>query len=179
MYNRYLIIDIQTIYILMTIIWAILVFSLGLWKTDIVGVVIILIPLVVFAISYFSLESIDEECSNTIGRFNIISFALLAATILINWQNNSPIQNWIRSLVVIATLLLVISIIDIWASKDNREVFLHFRTAIQTMSIVLLAYALYQFYAEICTLGNCCPIPPNSSLILVWFTLIYFNLFDR
>jgi len=164
MYSDDLIIDIQTLYIFLTFFWGLLIWVLKLWKTDIIGGIILLVPLFVFTISYFSLDSIDKEVHESMGKFNVVAIGLLAATILINWHTKSEHNLiWIRSLLIIAILILMVSVIDVWVSRRNYILLKHLRTGLQAISLSLLSYALYQFYHEVCMKGECTPRPVKKN----------------
>ena len=117
--------------------------------------IFILLPLVVFAINYANLNNITYETENQMFKGNFLSFGFLITVILLNW--NSPLGSQDKSkffrLLVVAFILLMVSLVDVWVDDKSMSVIKHIKTSLHTVSLTLLALALYlyyQFYQDAC-----------------------------
>jgi len=141
--------SIEYVYIIASIAWIILTIVLGLWKhDDIIVWLILLLPLVVFAINYLSLGDFTCEMEDQMFRGNFLSFGFLVAIILINW--NSPMGHHDKTeffkIIVAAFILLMLSLVDLWVEKKRMPVVKHIKTSLHTASLTLLTVALYLYY---------------------------------
>ena len=144
--------SIEIIYLLASIFWIILVFALGIYqKADYMVWIIILLPLVVFAINYANLNSITYETEKQMFKGNFLSFGFIVAVILINW--NSPLgsdghndKSEFFKLLITAFILMMISLVDIWVDEKHTVIVKHIKTSLHTMSLTLLAISLYLYY---------------------------------
>ena len=148
-YEREIKSSIEYVYIIAAIAWIILTIVLGLWKhDDIIVWLILLLPLVVFAINYLSLGDFTCEMEDQMFRGNFLSFGFLVAIILINW--NSPMGHHDKTeffkIIVAAFILLMISLVDLWVEKKRMPIVKHIKTSLHTASLTLLALALYLYY---------------------------------
>lgn len=139
---------IQLVYIISALLWIFLIFALDLWKDDILVMLILLLPLVVFIINFISLGEFSCCMEDQMFKSNFLSFAFLVAIILINW--NSPIGNHNKTeffkIVIVAFILLMLSLVDLWVPKNKMSIVKHLKTSLQTASLSLLALALYLYY---------------------------------
>lgn len=141
--------NIETVYIISSIVWIVLIFSLGLWThDDIIVWLILLLPLVVFAINYLSVGEFACQTEDQMLKGNFLSFAFIVAVVLINW--NSPFDSQHRTefykILITAFILLMISLIDLWVGEKKMFVVKHIKTSLHTASLALLALALYLYY---------------------------------
>lgn len=148
-YNCDIKMAIEYVYIIAAIGWVILTFVLGLWyHEDLLVWLILLLPLVVFAINYLSLGDFSCKMEEQMFRGNFLSFGFLVAIILINW--NSPLghQDKIEffKILIVAFILLMISLVDLWVGEKRMPVVKHIKTSLHTASLTLLALALYLYY---------------------------------
>lgn len=139
---------IKMIYIIAAIVWLVLILLLDLWKPDIFVNLILLIPLVVFFINYISVGEFSCCAEAQMFRSNFLSFGFLVAVVLINW--NSPIGNHDKvgffKILIVAFILLMLSLVDLWVPKHKMSIVKHIKTSLQTASLTLLALALYLYY---------------------------------
>ena len=80
------------------------------------------------------------------GNFLYFGFAIVV--ILVNWKSpieHSEMLEFFR-IIVVAFVLLMISLIDFWVDEDRMSVVKHFRTALETAALSLLAISLYLYY---------------------------------
>lgn len=147
-YEEDIIKDIQWIYILAGIVWLILVYVLGLLKPDIIVLLILLIPIIVYAINFVSISEHLCLIENQMFKGNFLYFAFITAIILINWNKdiNSTEKHDLFKIVIIALILLMLSMVDVWLDPKQFAIVKHVRTTLHTASLTLLALALYMFY---------------------------------
>lgn len=141
--------SIKWVYIIAFVGWIVLTIVLGLWKpNDLIAWLILLLPPVVFIINYLSVGEFSCKMEDQMFRGNFLSFGFLVAIILINW--NSPLgrHNKIEffKILIVAFILLMISLVDIWVGENKMAVVKHIKTSLHTASLTLLALALYLYY---------------------------------
>ena len=139
---------IQLVYIISSLLWIFLIFALDLWKDDVLVMLILLLPLIVFVINFISLGDFACHMEDQMFKSNFLSFAFIVAIILINW--NSPIGNHDKTeffkIVIVAFILLMLSLLDLWVPRNKMSIVKHVKTSLQTASLALLALALYLYY---------------------------------
>ena len=150
-HDRYcydLIQNIEGVYIIASLLWVVIIVALGLWKDDIIVLLILLLPLVVFLINFLSLGEFTCSMEDQMFRGNFLSFGFLVAIILINW--NSPLGHHDKTeffkILIVAFILLMISLVDLWVGEDKMSIVKHTKTTLHTASLTLLALALYLYY---------------------------------
>lgn len=147
-YDDELVKYVQAVYIIASFLWVALILFLGLWKEDYIVLLILLIPFVVFIINFISLGEFTCDLEEEMFRGNFLSFGFLVAIILINW--NSPLGHHNKTeffkILIVAFILLMISLIDVWVPSDKMSIVKHVKTTFHTMSLTLLALALYLYY---------------------------------
>ena len=139
---------IQIAYLIGVGIWIILVAVLKLYSMDIITWIFIIFPIIIFGINYRNVEKMTYKCEKQMFRGNFISFGFLITIILINW--NCPMEasnkNNFFKILVVAFVLLMFSLVDIWVSKENLSIVKNIKTIFHTISLTLLAWALYLYY---------------------------------
>lgn len=139
--------QIQIIYILSAIIWICLIFFLGWFKTRPLGLLLLVIPLVVFGINFYNACHHTVDLESEMFQGNFLSFAFLITSILINWKKVGD-KRKIFKILMISLIMIMLSLIDIWVDRENLILIKHIRTALQTSALLLLAYGLYTYYIE-------------------------------
>jgi hypothetical protein len=139
---------IQSVYIIASLLWVLLIFILDLWKNDLVVAGILLLPIIVYLINFVSLGEFTCSMEDQMFRGNFLSFGFLVAIILINW--NTPLGHHDKTeffkILIVAFILLMISLLDLWVDQCKMSVVKHIKTALHTASLSLLALALYLYY---------------------------------
>ena len=139
---------IQIIYIGALLVWVLFVVFFDLLQSDWIIILLLFIPVVVFVINFISLGEFMGHLEAEMFRGNFLYFGFIVAIILINWE--SPVEtqdktNFFR-LVITAFILLMLSIVDLWVGKGTMSLVKHFKTCLHTISLSLLAVALYLYY---------------------------------
>lgn len=139
---------IQAVYIIASLLWVVLIASLHLWKYNYIVLLLLLLPVVVYVINFTSLGDFSRNLEDEMFRGNLLSFGFLVAIILINWNTPLTRQNKTEffKILIVAFILLMISLIDVWVSPDNLSIAKHVETSLHTASLSLLALGLYLYY---------------------------------
>lgn len=141
----------RIVYIIAIIFWLVLVISLGLSNTNIIGYLLIMTPIIIFIINIYWADRIVYDNNNKSVRDNIFTFGLLITAVLINWNNPNLSDKYkFFKIVVVAIILLMFSMIDIQMPYPEIMVVNSIKSSLQTMSLVLLALSLYIYYLEHC-----------------------------
>ena len=151
---------IKVIYIIVIIIWVIVIWYLGLYKTDIIGWILLLLPILIFGINISELDECTKEVEESMFEGNFLSFGFLIAVILINWNKTEDKTKYFK-LLTLGLVLLMLSLVDIWVRKEKLIVFKHIKSIFQTLALFILAYTLYIYYRAQC---SCSPDVSSAPL---------------
>lgn len=140
---------IQVIYILAVVVWIIFVFWARLYEGgDILTWFFLFIPPIIYLIGYVNACNVTFAVEDDVLGANYLSFGFLITIILLNW--NTPLQvenkNQFLKLLVVAFVLIMLSMIDVWVSRRNMSIVRHVRTILQTAALVILSLSLYFYY---------------------------------
>lgn len=161
-YNKNSVINVQIAYIIAAVIWILIIFVMKLYQTNLIGWVILIIPLVVFAINYVNLTCVTKEVENEMLKGNFLSFAFLITIILINWSKIEDKGRYF-SILLLSLILLMLSLVDIWVKPENMPLMRHLKTIFQTSALALLVYALFLYYTEVVNANTDKPVNVEST----------------
>lgn len=137
-------------YIIGIILWIILVivFCISSVKVGILGYIILFIPIVIFAVGAFNSNKITYDVEDSVFNANYLSLGLLITIPLLAWvsKNYPGDRSWLISLAILAIVLSLFSMIDVWVTRRWMSVVKHCKSILQTMSLILIIYALYVYY---------------------------------
>ncbi len=139
---------VQLVYIIAAIVWIVIVFVLCFWEMDIIGMVILAFPLVVFGVNFTNTSVLTHDIENEMFTGNFISFGFLIAVILINWSKIGDKSKYF-TILFISLILIMLSLVDFWVDAENLSVAKHIRSIFQTTALSLLVYALYVYYKDV------------------------------
>jgi len=151
-YSDDVIYAIQGIYILSVVLWIIFIwwselYLLGDWLIWF----FIIIPPIMYLIGYSNACNLTFESEDDVLGANYLSFGFLITIILINW--NTPLQledkNSFLKLLIVAFVLIMLSMIDIWVTRRQLSIVRHIRTSLQTAALVILSMSLYVYYRHL------------------------------
>jgi len=140
--------NIQIAYILGAIIWIIIVFCLNIKQWDFIIALFLVGPLIVFAINYWNLDNLVCRVEQEMFKGNFLQFGFLITVILINWNppsNNADKVSFFK-LIIVAFILLMLSIVDIWVDEHTLSLVKHIRSMFQTAALSILVVALYIYF---------------------------------
>ena len=143
---------IRVLYGISFVLWVVLIIALGLWRTDIVGWVVLLVPPLVFLFGFINADKLTVEVEDQMFEANYLSVGLIIVLPLLMWINGqhgettSPVdRRHFIQIVVVALVLSMLSMIDLWVPRESVSLIKHGKSIFQTASISLLIYALYWF----------------------------------
>lgn len=147
-YHKQTIKHVQAVYLIGLFLWFLGVLLLDIYEEDLFIWLFIFLPPIVFLINFINLENCSKELEKQMFKGNFLSFGFLITIILINW--NSPLENQDKSkffqLLVVAFILIMISLVDIWVGGEFQSIIKHIKTVLHTCALSLLATALYLYY---------------------------------
>lgn len=140
--------SVQIVYVIASLLWILLIFVLGLWKTDLMGTIILLIPLVVYGFGFYNANTLTVEVEETVFSINYLSIALLVVIPLTAWINKTynGDQRYLTRIMVVAVIIALLSLVDIWVRPKWITVVRHVKSALQTAALTLVVFALYIYY---------------------------------
>jgi len=146
-FSVYAIRTIRIIYILAIICWFFIIYWSNFFNTSTGGNIILLIPVIVFGITFSNLEGHTIETSKGMLKGNILSFMFLTVSLLLNWFKIGDKKKVFNSM-LLAVFFIMISLLDYWV-QDKDEIFvIHIKSIAQTFAIILLLYSLYLRYSD-------------------------------
>lgn len=158
-YTPQTVVNVQYVYILAAIMWIIILFGILIyWRkknetgsnNGLVGILILILPLLAYGVSFNNIKSVTREQEQSHWKGDYLTFASVAVLILINLSNTLDKEKSYR-IIMGAFLLLMLSLLGVWTRPEDQPVVIHIRGAFQTAGLSLLAYALYNAYAQSAT----------------------------
>lgn len=151
-YHCKLVQQIQLIYILAAIIWLAIIYWAQLYKPyNIITWGLLSIPLFVFGLGFYYAEYTGQDIEDLMFQANYLSFGFMITAVLINWnhpKNNSGKAEFFQH-IVLAFILMMMSMIDVWVSRERMTLVYHIQSILQTMALVILSIALFQYYTAL------------------------------
>lgn len=141
----------RIIYVVSIIAWLLIIFLLKLYVgNDWIAWAILTIPLLIYIISAFNVATDTIETENEVFQANIFALGLLIIIPLFSWMSRDFKGNKRKfiGILILALVLSMLSIIDIWTKPEWLSVIKHGKSVLQTMALVLIVYALYTYYLE-------------------------------
>lgn len=133
---------VQVIYIIATVIWILLLFYLQVYKHDsVVGYLILIIPIFVFAMGYLSVGKITKNVRGQMFKADVVSITVLFITAVLAGAGQET--HFTYHIMVVAAVLVLLSLIDIWAGIKTVEIVQAVKSVFQTMAITLIMYVIY------------------------------------
>lgn len=144
--------QLRVVYTIFMFLWTYIAFSLGLFSKvcNWVEWLILLLPIFIFSIGFFSVPDISHQVEGFMFRANLLTLGLLVALPLLNWMNERYQGDKLlfMKLISIAIIFSMLTLIDVWVPHRFLPIIKHIRSALQTISITLLIYVLFRFYIE-------------------------------
>ena len=148
-YDQDILYVIQFIYILAGILWIYIIYLLDLYQyLNWITIILLFIPLIVFGVSYYNACQLNTETEVSMLQSNYLSFGFLITVILLNW--NSPIKGPNKTkffkLLIVAFIFIMLSMIDVWTTRQKQPIVIHSKSILQTSALILLSISLYSYY---------------------------------
>ena len=141
---------IRILYLIFIILWLGMAYLLYSGE-DLVEIVILCIPFIVFAIGFINCGVITKDVEDTLFDVNYISIAVLVMVPLLTWLSkdyNTEGRYRFVTIIIIAMMLALISLIDIWVPRKWLSLVKHFKSICETLAVIMIIFALYTYYIE-------------------------------
>lgn len=142
--------ELKVWYIVAGAFWLLILWLLGLINVDkALNPVFILLPIALFAISFFSQGHITTAVENFVFRANILTLGVVFAMPLINWlSRDDPDRYVFMQIMAVAIILSVATLLDVWCEERYLPVVKHVKSSLQTMAISLIIYGCYIYFTS-------------------------------
>ena len=149
-YSQETVEQIQLVYIIFLVIWILIVALFGLYKSDLVGWVILSIPPIIFLAGYANSYYLCEDVEKENFQSNYFAIGLLLILPLLTWVNTDykGDRKKFTRILVLAIIIVMLSLLDVWVRKEYLSVCKHVKSTLQTIALVLLIFAFYTYYIE-------------------------------
>lgn len=149
-YNKDGLLIINISYTLGILIWTILVCSLNLYKFDIICTLLIFLPYIIFILGMINANKITKDTEKKFFSYNYLSAGLLIFIPFLTWLGASGKKKNARFiiLIVLAVIFTMLSMIDFFVEPRFLPITKHIKSIFQTLSMVLLIYAIYLYYVS-------------------------------
>ena len=141
---------VRWVYILSVLVWIVIVFFFGFYCSHGPAILILALPLLLFGIGFYNASTLDRAAEESMLRVNCLSVGLLIVLPLLAWMTkgyNGDRKHFL-SLIVVAIILSVLSMFDVWVGIGWQSVVIHIKSCLQTMALTLLIYALFIYYTS-------------------------------
>jgi len=141
---------IQVVYVVSIIIWILIIYMLNLYQTDVPGWIILFIPIAVFLVSLYNLNSITREVEDELFQINFISLGLVIILPLTTWivSNFTGDKRQFVRILIVSLGLILLALVDVWVKRSWLSTVKHVKSAFQTMALSLLVMCLYLYYSS-------------------------------
>lgn len=142
--------QIQFVYIISLVIWLLIICVFQLYRSDLVGWVILAIPPIIFLAGYSNSYYLCEDVERENFQSNYFGVGLLLILPLLTWVNTDykGDRKKFTRVLVLAVIIVMLSLLDVWVRKDYLSVCKHVKSSLQTIALVLLIFAFYTYYIE-------------------------------
>jgi hypothetical protein len=141
----------QIIFIVAAFFWAVIIVVLGIYKKQSwVGWLILSIPFLIFFLGFIFSNKISPEIEDEMFKVNYLSIGLIIVLPLLAWMNKDfqGDKSHFMTIVIVAIIINLVSLLDVWTSRRYMAFVKQSKSVLQTVSLVLLIYALYLFFRE-------------------------------
>jgi len=143
------------IYLILVLIWIALVICMKLYDTNYVGLLILLIPIIIFGIAtlYADEHLVSNHTLNDDDDFLTIGIILLLP-LLTYFDKDFTDKGRFMSIVIVSLFLFLLSVIPMWIPMRFAKYLKILRTSVQTIAITLLLYVIHLYYTHRCSRLN-------------------------
>jgi len=139
-------------YFIATILWLVLVMSMGVKPNDIVTIILIMVPVIAFAVAIYNAYDLDNRQHISKSTFNFFTVALLSTSVIVNWKSTSGNvvhREKFYKMLITGFIIFMLSSVDFWMDAKDEVYIVHVRTALQTISLGLIMIALFWYYVDV------------------------------
>lgn len=137
------IIKIHTMAILL---WIVIIILMSLHCKKIIAIIILFIPFFNSSLAIYNAKKL--ACKEESFNSNLLSLGLVVVIPLLTCINKDlgPHRKKFISIAVLAIIFSLLTYIDYWVPKDQLYIVTHIHSIFQTISLVLIIYALFCYY---------------------------------
>jgi hypothetical protein len=141
-------INIQNLYLVAVALWIALCVYFNLIDTDWIGILILVIPVFIFGISYANANYLNIDLEDEMFTYDYFTLGMLLALPLLVWVSNNLEGDRTRFIRIIVTAisLTLLGLFDVWLRKKWVTFIKHAKSVLQTYAVTLLIYAFYNYY---------------------------------
>ena len=142
--------QIRLVYCVAIVVWILIVVAFHLYNTDVIGWIILAIPPVIFLTGYANSDHLTVEIERENFQANYFAIGILIILPLLTWVNRDYKGDRKRftRILVLAIIIIMLSLLDVWVRREYLSLNKHIKSALQTIAISLLIYALYAYYID-------------------------------
>lgn len=143
-------ITIQVVYMIAMIFWIVLIIGLQLYETTWIGWIFLMIPFLIFIFALINSDDLCERVEGAVFEADFLSIGLLVVLPLLTWvtRDYEGDRKKFLSLIVVAIILAMMSMLDIWVPYSSLYITKHVKSVLQTISLALLMFAFYTYYVH-------------------------------
>jgi len=144
--------NVGIIYLILVLIWIALIICMKLYDTTWVGLVILLIPIIIFGIATFYGDEhlVSNHTLNDDDDFLTIGIILLLP-LLTYFDKDFTDKGRFMSIVIVSLFLFLLSVIPMWIPVRFAKYVKILRTSIQSIAVTLLLYVIHLYYTHRCS----------------------------
>ena len=140
--------EIKVLYGLYTgliLFWIWVAWITGMMKMSIASVLLFTFPILMFLLAMWSADKETEKSSEHFFRENRLALGLviIGPILALFGKGYTGCPRLFAMAVMISIVLNLASLIDIWVPDDYVYLLRHIKSALQTMSITMIVYAIY------------------------------------
>jgi hypothetical protein len=142
--------SLSVIYLVLVLIWIGIAIYLKLYRTNIVGLLILCIPIAIFAFAtYFQNDDlVSNHTLNNDDDFLTIGIILLLPLLAYFDKDYEGDKARFMSMIIISLFLFLLSVIPMWVPSRFAKYTKILRSSIQTIAITLLLYVIFLYYTH-------------------------------
>lgn len=111
---------------------------------------IICLPLVIISFNLYNMDKIGPDEELLVFNMNYLTIGLIIVVPLLTWiYDKSKANNQLVTALMVCIALILLSVLDVWVTKEYLSIVKHARSVIQTLAIFLLVYVVFLFYVSI------------------------------
>ena len=137
--------DIRLVYVIAILLWILIIWCLELYNTDLVGILILAIPIIFYVFSIFVVVDCTKDTEKDVLQTDVLLFGSALITVFVSVKY-IEYSSYFYKLIFIGVLLAAIGSTDIWLSKKHAHLYKHIKIVLQTASTFIFVFLFYTFY---------------------------------
>jgi len=145
--------NVATIYLILIVVWIVLIVALKLYQTNYVGLIILLIPVFIFAITTYYSDDEHLVSNHSIGSdddFLSVGIVLLLPLLAYLDKNFDDDKGQFICIIIVALFIFLATTMVCWLPERYAKIGKMFRTGFQVIAIGLVLVAIHIYYQHRC-----------------------------